>query len=58
MHFAVLAFVSQVFGPDDTTCAGDMRLEMVMFPRAVSDDRSGGMCALGHFEDGSEVYYR
>eukprot|EP00903_Cladosiphon_okamuranus_P014790 g13701.t1 len=49
---------AQVFGPDDSACAGDMRLEMVMFPRAASDDRSGGMCALGHFEDGSEVYYR
>ena len=50
--------MSQVFGPDDSTCSYDMRLEMVMFPRAADGDRSGGMCALGHFEDGREEYYR
>eukprot|EP00752_Nemacystus_decipiens_P012282 g10888.t1 len=49
---------AQVFGPEDSMCRDEMRLEMVMFPRAESGDRSGGMCALGHFEDGREEYYR
>lgn len=48
----------QVFSPEDDHCSGDLRLEMVMFPRAAEGDRDGGMCAVGHFEDGSTKYYR
>lgn len=49
---------AQVFGSEDTSCSGELRLEMVMFPRAETGDTSGGMCALGRFDDGREVYYR
>lgn len=62
-HFFLLFFVDlrpthQVFSPEDEMCSGDLRLEMVMFPRAAEGDRDGGMCAVGHFEDGSTKYYR
>ncbi|CAB1113100.1 unnamed protein product [Ectocarpus sp. CCAP 1310/34] len=50
--------LAQVFSPEDSTCSGDTRLEMIMFARAVDNDTNGGMCALGHFEDGHEEYYR
>ncbi|CAM9624387.1 unnamed protein product [Ectocarpus sp. 6 AP-2014] len=50
--------LAQVFSPEDSTCSGDTRLEMIMFARAVDDDTNGGMCAKGHFEDGHEEYYR
>ncbi|CAM9643308.1 unnamed protein product, partial [Ectocarpus sp. 8 AP-2014] len=50
--------LAQVFSPEDSTCSGDTRLEMIMFARAVDNDTNGGMCAKGHFEDGHEEYYR
>ncbi|CAN0083944.1 unnamed protein product, partial [Hapterophycus canaliculatus] len=49
---------AQVFTPEDSACAGDVRLEMVMFPQAATGEADGGMCAKGTFEDGHEEYYR
>ncbi|CAM9653973.1 unnamed protein product, partial [Scytosiphon promiscuus] len=49
---------AQVYDSDDSTCGGDLRLEMVMFSKAGEGDGHTGMCALGTFEDGHEEYYR
>lgn len=47
-----------MYSPDDSTCGGDLRLEMVMLSQAGTEDTHTGMCALGTFEDGHEEYYR
>ena len=49
---------AKVFGPDDINCSGELYNEVLMFPRAAQTDMTGGMCALGIFEDGRREYYR
>lgn len=49
---------SKVYGPDDINCSGELHNEVLMFPRAAQADMTGGICALGVFEDGRREYYR
>ena len=49
---------AKVYGSDDTRCAEDLYMEVLMFPGAISSAPAGGICALGKFADGRQEYYR